>query len=198
MCLTVIRIPSDLHFWGQVMLWLLITEVCGSSINIYLPVLGFLFWTEEELVRHWVSIWVIETPGFCILLYWHKPKINRITYTTKTLSFQFVLPPCWELCFSYLRSVYINQGQLLDLFANPSQPLLYSTDKATMPDKLVLPGQHYLCLDQSYVSWVLWVSLLMVALLFTCSLNSSYHNVRKDCLTLSTKSLGSLKRSLTW
>jgi hypothetical protein len=36
----------------------------------------------------------------------------------------------------------------------------------TMPDKLVLPGQQHLYLDQSHTSWVLWVSLLVIALLF--------------------------------
>jgi len=52
MCLTVIRFAGDLYIWGQVMLELLITEVCDSNTNIYPPVLGFLLRTEEELLKH--------------------------------------------------------------------------------------------------------------------------------------------------
>jgi len=52
MCLAVIRIASVLHIRGQVMLELLIAEVCESSTYICPPVLGFPLQIEEELVRH--------------------------------------------------------------------------------------------------------------------------------------------------
>jgi hypothetical protein len=53
MCFAAVGIASDLYVWGQVMLELLKTEVCGSSTDIYLPVLGFLLHIEEEeMINH--------------------------------------------------------------------------------------------------------------------------------------------------